>query len=195
MSRRSNQQQKGQTQKSSPTPSAPFSAGKVTSHHEWAAQPAVNESSSPATLNTIQPGGTPLGGAGVSVAPVDLGALPFLNATWRQAGVYLAWGEPQYDKAKYILQGYNVIQRIYGPLSTAAQNGTTTFVPAGQPNTPTGTFRPFTQTYNFNTGGDVAGFKVEPVFQNQTTGQVFTNPPSGLGVRIGEPIATFGVGP
>ena len=137
--------------------------------------------------------GVPITGTGASVVPPDLGSLPFLNATWPAGRANLSWGTPQYDASKYALIGYDISQQVYGPTSTVAQN-----VYLGR--TPFGTNQTsiqFNQTYRWNTAGDVGGFRVDPVFGQITpNGQV--GPPfnyGGLGVPVGQPLGTFGVGP
>ena len=138
--------------------------------------------------------GIPITGQGASVAPIELGSLPFLNALWEPGKASLSWGTPQFDQSKYALLGYDLYQQTYGPTNTAAQSILMGRVPPGTNGT---VVQPFNQTYQWNTGGDVAGFRVDPVFgqlngQGQVVNQFHFG---GLGVKVGQPFGTFGVGP
>jgi hypothetical protein len=138
--------------------------------------------------------GIPITGTGASVVPPDLGGLPFLNGVWGPDRVNLTWGTPQFDPSKYALLGYDISQQTFGPTSTAAQSISIGRLPAGSNAT---NIQPFNQTYRWNTGGDIAGYRVDPVFahitpQGQVTSQFHYG---GLGIRIGQPFGTFGVGP
>jgi hypothetical protein len=134
--------------------------------------------------------GTPIYEGRPMVAPVDMGSLPFLNATWQPGLASLEWQTPQFDSSKYRLVGYDISQQMYGPNSTAPQSINLTRL---GPNANNVNITPFNQTYNWSTGGDTAGFRVDPVFQQiGAPGQFHSG---GLGVRVGEPFGTFGVGP
>lgn len=146
----------------------------------------------------IQPGGVPIGGPGASVVPPSLGTLPFLNGNWTTPGqVTLNWDKPQFDASKYNLVGYDIYQQTYVANSTAPAS-----IHLGLPNTPTvgpnatQNTQPFLQAFNHSTGGDIAGYRVDPIFQQitpQGTGPTFHY--GGLGIRPGEFTGTFGVGP
>lgn len=147
------------------------------------------------TGGQIESGGLNLGGPGASVGSISLGPLPFLNGIWTPGQVSLAWGTPQYDQSKYVLDGYNVYQQTYGPTSNVATSILLNRAGPLPPNV-TATNQPFNQTYRFNTGGDIAGYRVEPVFHQITPqGPSPTFPHGGLGIRPGEYTGTFGVGP
>ena len=135
--------------------------------------------------------GVPITGTGASVAPIEIGTLPFLNGNWEPGRVTLSWAEPQYDPSKYILRGYRISQQTYGPTSTAPQTVQLgPLLPKGTNQVPIN----YTQTYRYSTGGDIAGFRVDPYFEpvNQPGGGFSSG---GLGLRVGEPFGTFGVGP
>ena len=163
-----------------------------------AAPPAQSAQSTTFGLNAgpIEPGGVNIGGPGASVGPSPLGALPFLNGDWMTPGlVTLSWDKPLFDPSKYNLVGYDVFQQTYVATNTAPtsiQLGTT---PTLGSNTNSTTL-PFTQTYSHSTGGDIVGYRVDPVFQEitpQGVGPTFHS--GGIGIRVGQPYGTLGVGP
>ena len=126
------------------------------------------------------PVGTPITGPGASVQPVSLSLMPFLNAAWTSDGVTLSWGTPDYDPNQFTLLQYDVNRFVYGPNSTAPHAIFVGSSPAGSNNSAWWVPR---QTFRFSTGGDVAGYGVEPVFRNLQTGGVFHGP--GLFVKFG----------
>ncbi len=131
-------------------------------------------------------------GPGAQSVPPEIGGLPFLNAAWFTGGVDLTWGTPQFDPSKYQLVGYDVFQQMYGPNSTQAQSQ---FLQRVAPNAGNGIrITPLSQSYFWNTGGDIAGFRVDPVFS-----PVGQNSPllhhGGLGVGFNQTVGSFGVGP
>ena len=138
----------------------------------------------------IQPGGIPISGPGASAPPIDIGPLGYLQGLWGNNSVTLNWGTPEFDPSKYQLTGYLIEQQLYGPNSTVAQSNLVANI---GPNTNQTTL-PFTQTYQYNTGGDIAGYRVTPVFRNLQTGASIHNY-GGIGIKTGQSYGTFGVGP
>ena len=126
------------------------------------------------------PVGTPITGPGASVQPVSLSLMPFLNAAWTQNGVTLSWGTPDYDPNQFTLLQYDIKRFVYGPNSTAPHAVFVGLSPAGSNNSAWWVPQ---QTFRISTGGDVAGYSVEPVFRNLQTGGVFRGP--GLFVKFG----------
>jgi hypothetical protein len=129
----------------------------------------------------------------VRVAPPETSTLPYMNATWSQGGVSLAWGRPQYDPSKYKLLQFDISQMTYGPNSTVPQPTARTVVVDDGRSTAFTENRFYGQTYTNSTGGDVAGFRVDPLFQDLQTGRTFHT--GGLGVKIGQATGTYGIGP
>lgn len=129
----------------------------------------------------------------VRVAPTEFSPMPYMSANWFPGGVSLAWGRPQYDPSKYKLIQFDISQMTYGPNNTVPQPTSQTVVTDDGRSTVFTQNRLFGQTYTNSTGGDVAGFRVDPLFQNLQTGQTFHA--GGLGVKIGQPYGTYGVGP
>lgn len=166
--------------------------------------PSTGWVSSP-TDNPPQPPLSPLnpitGGSGhhledygvVKSAPPEVSTLPYMNATWFQGGVSLEWGRPQYDPSKYKLLQFDISQMTYGPNSTVPQPTARTVVVDDGRSTAFTENRLYGQTYTNSTGGDVAGFRVDPLFQDLQTGRTFHT--GGLGVKIGQAYGTYGIGP
>jgi hypothetical protein len=148
------------------------------------------------SADTIGPGGVSIGGPGASVGSPPLGALSFLNGDWLTPGqVTLSWDKPSYDPTKYNLVGYDVYQQTYVATSTSPTSIQIGSTPTLGPNT-TQTTQPFIQTYNHSTGGNIVGYRVNPVFQEitpQGLGPTFHS--GGIGIRVGQPYGTLGVGP
>ena len=103
----------------------------------------------------------------------------------------LNWGTPQFDPSKYNLKGYYVEEQLYGPNNTVAQSSW-----VGSPGAGINQITlPFNQTYQWNTSGDIAGYRVTPIFQNLQTGQTFHNF-GGIGIENrANPSEPRGVGP
>jgi hypothetical protein len=166
----------------------------------YTAQPADN---SPPPPPPLPPPLNPIGGDGggyhledygvVRVAPPEASALPYMNANWFAGGVSLAWGRPQYDPSKYKLIQFDISQMTYGPNSTVPQPTAKTVVVDDGRSTAFTENRFYGQTYTNSTGGDVAGFRVDPLFQDLQTGRTFHT--GGLGVKIGQALGTYGIGP
>lgn len=134
--------------------------------------------------------GVPITGQGASVQPPWR---PWLTAAWAPGEVTLSWSTPEFDRSRYALLGYDISQQTYGPQSTAAQS---VFLNRLAPNANQAIIR-FNQTYRWSMSGDIAGFRVDPVFGEVTPqGQILTQFRSGgMGIRIGEGFGTFGIGP
>jgi hypothetical protein len=161
----------------------------------WSSSPANNPTPPPPTLNPITGGSNyHLEDYGVVRAAIsEVSTLPYMDARWFDGGVLLAWGRPQYDPSKYRLLQFDITQMTYGPNSTVSQPTGQTVVPDDGQSTAFTQNRYYVQTYTNNTGGDVAGFRVDPVFQDLQTGHTFHA--GGLGVKIGQATGTYGVGP
>jgi hypothetical protein len=116
------------------------------------------------------PGGVPLGGAGASVAPPEKPAAGDLRLAWGADGrPILSWLPPQLDPSQWQLSGYTLYQFQFSGASTAPQPTAIATLPPGS--TTVGiNWTAANQTYMFSTGGDVAGWGVQPVF-NVTGGQ------------------------
>ncbi|MBC8223057.1 hypothetical protein H8E65_00585 [Candidatus Bathyarchaeota archaeon] len=85
-----------------------------------------------------------------------------LRSVWRTGQVDLAWDRPPYDPEKYELMGYEVIKLEFDGSSTVASRGT----PARFGPDSTGCTAPYNQTYRWNTGGDIEGYRVDALFRD-----------------------------
>lgn len=162
----------------------------------WVSSPTDNPPSPPLSpLNPITGGsGHHLEDYGVvKNAPPEVSTLPYMNAAWFQGGVSLEWGRPQYDPSKYKLLQFDISQMTYGPNSTVPQPTARTVVVDDGRSTAFTENRLYGQTYTNSTGGDVAGFRVDPLFQDLQTGRTFHT--GGLGIKIGQATGTYGIGP
>ncbi len=77
-------------------------------------------------------------------------------------GMEMWWEPPRFNPETERLVGYRVYASMWGPGSTQPVEVMLTNPPWG-PNITRG-FATFNQMYRFSTGGDVAGFRVEPLF-------------------------------
>lgn len=84
-----------------------------------------------------------------------------LNANWLSPWVDLNWETPLFDPGKYELYGYEVIKLLYDGSSTAASRE----VAAQLPREALRWRGPFEQTYRWNTGGDLEGYRVDALFR------------------------------
>jgi hypothetical protein len=118
----------------------------------------------------VPPSGMPLGGAGAAVAPPERPAISDLRRVWGLDGrPVLSWRPPQLDPGQWQLGGYSLYQYQFTGGSTALQPIAIGTLPAGS--TSVGiNWTAASQTYTFSSGGDVAGWGVQPVF-NVTAGQ------------------------
>ncbi len=135
--------------------------------------------------------GQPLGGVGASVAPPDFGPLQGLNAVWDSGSVTLTWQPPVLNSGTDVLLGYQVSVVQYGPASTMPVSQVITNLPPGA----TTLTQPFVQTSRWSTGGDIVGFRVDPIFHKvaNLTGAPFVAQAGGLLVRVGQVLGTPGL--
>jgi len=131
--------------------------------------PGIPQPGLPPFIGAV-PGGVPLGGAGASVAPPEKPAAGDLRLAWGADGrPILSWLPPQLDPSQWQLSGYTLYQFQFSGASTAPQPTAIATLPPGS--TTVGiNWTAANQTYTFSTGGDVAGWGVQPVF-NVTGGQ------------------------
>jgi len=99
-----------------------------------------------------------------------------VNANWRSPWVDVNWESPLYDPEKYELYGYEIIRLYYDGSSTAASRQ----VVAQLPRESLRWRGPFEQTYRWNTGGDLEGYRVDALFRDLNP-----NDPNRI-VRIGK---------
>lgn len=98
-----------------------------------------------------------------------------LRSNWANQRASLSWDELQYDRGRYELQGFEVTRLYFDGSSTSANRmiadrlGPDSRYWNG----------PFNQTYRWNTGGDLQGYRVDALFKDITS-----SPPRFL--RIGE---------
>ncbi|HYA00720.1 MAG TPA: hypothetical protein VEK76_10275 [Candidatus Binatia bacterium] len=148
--------------------------------------PGIPQPNLPPFIGQV-PSGAPLGGAGASFAAPEMPAVRDLQLVWRLDGrPTLSWQPPQLDPSRWQLQGYTLYQYQYTGMSTLPQPAPIGNLPPGASMT-TVNWTSASQTYTFSTGGDVAGWGVQPVFQatgGQFAGTTITGPlswiPTGL---------------
>lgn len=133
--------------------------------------------------------GIPITGVGASVATPEVSPLPYLNAVWGPNGVTLTWGQPQFDQNQYSLLGYQVSILTYGPNNTMPVQTVISVQPPG----PGQVNLPFDQTFRYNSGGDIAGFRVDPIFGKIVDGTQTVGKGSGLVAKFGSSVGTFGL--
>jgi hypothetical protein len=148
--------------------------------------PGIPQPGLPPFIGTL-PGGAPLGGAGASVAPPVMPAVSGLSVAWGPDGrPVLSWLPPQLDPGQWQLAGYTLYQYQFGGMSTVP-------VPTAIGNLPAGStsvginWTVQNQTYHFATGGDVAGWGVQPVFNTvggQLAGTVVRGPLSWVATGL-----------
>jgi len=98
-----------------------------------------------------------------------------LRSDWANQRVSLSWNELQYDSARYELEGFEVTRLYFDGSSTSANRmiadrlGPDSRYWNG----------PFNQTYRWNTGGDIQGYRVDAIFK-----EITSSPPRYL--RVGE---------
>jgi hypothetical protein len=134
-------------------------------------------------------GGQPATGPGASVGVPEIGPLASLNGTWAPGTVTLTWGPPQFDPATNILLGYDILRVVYTPNSTVPVNQ---FIIRLPPNA-TAWVQGFAQSYNASTGGDLVGFRVEPLFGKVGSGPEIASRVGGLFLRLGATVGTPGL--
>ncbi len=140
--------------------------------------PGIFQAGLPPFIGADQ-GGAPIGGAGASVAPPEMPAVRDLNLVWGPDGrPTITWQPPQLDPSRWGLSGYYLYQYQFTGGSTLPQPLTiATVSPASTSATINWTAA--SQTHIFSTGGDVAGWGVQPVFQvigGQFAGSSVTGP-------------------
>jgi hypothetical protein len=123
--------------------------------------------------------GAPIGGAGASVAPPEMPAVRDLNLIWGPDGrPTLTWQPPQLDPSRWALSGYYVYQYQFTGASTLPQPLAMGTISPGSTSV-TVNWTVASQTHIFSTGGDVADWGVQPVFQTlggQFAGSSVTGP-------------------
>ncbi len=107
-------------------------------------------------------GGAPMTGPGARVGGDLFPRLETLFGRRTPTGMEMWWEPPRFNPETERLVGYRVYASMYGPNSTQPVDVLLTNPPWG-PNINRG-FATFNQTYRFSTGGDVTGFRVEPLF-------------------------------
>ena len=133
------------------------------------------------------PGGAPLGGAGASVAPPENPAAGDLRLVWGPDGrPTISWQPPQLDPSRWQLSGYTLNQYQFTGASTMPQPTAIGTLPPGS-TAATINWTGASQTYTFSTGGDVAGWGVQPIFHvtvGQFAGSTVSGPPSWIPIGI-----------
>ncbi len=99
---------------------------------------------------------------GLDVAPPGLPGRLAVQSSWGNGRVDLAWESPQYDLEKYELMGYEITRMRYDGTSTAPSRMAMVRLPLGS----SGWTGPFDQTYRWNTGGDLEGYRVDALFRD-----------------------------
>jgi hypothetical protein len=112
----------------------------------------------------ISPGGQAVAGTGISFDTTLPSSLN-LKGKWTKNQVDLQWKPPNIDPSKYQLEGYNVYAMQYGPSSTTPTNVQVAKLP---PNTTQWSAR-VSQTYRWNTSGDINGYMVEALIRRQSS--------------------------
>ena len=85
-----------------------------------------------------------------------------VNADWLSPWVDLNWESPLFDPEKYELYGYEIIKLYYDGSSTSASRE----VAARLPRESLRWRGSFDQTYRWNTGGDIEGYRVDALFRD-----------------------------
>jgi hypothetical protein len=98
-----------------------------------------------------------------------------LRSEWANQRVSISWNELQYDGSRYELQGFEITQLYFDGSSTSANR---TIVDRLGPESRNWN-GPFNQTYRWNSGGDIQGYRVDALFK-----ETRSDPPRCL--RIGE---------
>lgn len=116
--------------------------------------------------------GIPYSAIGVPPPPVspptgisDVPRLPSrlnLRANWDKSTVSLTWSTPSYDQSKYKLHCYEVTKLFYDGSGNAPRRQTIDqLAPTSQNWT-----GPYDQSYRWNTGGDLQGYRVDAIFRD-----------------------------
>jgi cell division septation protein DedD len=98
-----------------------------------------------------------------------------LRSDWTNQRASLSWNEIQYDRGRYELEGFEVTRLYFDGSSTSANRMIADRL------SPESRYwnGPFNQTYRWNTGGDIQGYRVDALFKEISSG-----PPRFL--RVGE---------
>jgi len=121
------------------------------------------------------------------VAPPEMPAVSALRVGWGLDGrPILSWLPPQLDPAQWQLSGYTLYQYQFSGASTVPQPTALATLPPGS--TSVGiNWTAASQTFTFSTGGDVAGWGVQPVFHvigGQFAGTVVNGPLSWVATGL-----------
>ncbi len=112
--------------------------------------------------------------AGLSVAPPGLPNSIGLRSRWGR-NVILDWKKPKYDKSQYELYGFEVLELRYDGMSSTPYGN---LMDRLSPRSTNWRGR-VKQTYQFNTQGDIAGYRVDALFLNKQS-------PYHEFIRVGE---------
>lgn len=85
-----------------------------------------------------------------------------VNGNWRSPFVDLVWERPTFDPSQYELMGYDVIKLNFDGSSTVASRGQAMRYGPDS----TGCTAPYQQTYRWNTGGDIEGYRIDALFRD-----------------------------
>ncbi|MCW3988843.1 MAG: hypothetical protein NWE88_02065 [Candidatus Bathyarchaeota archaeon] len=148
---------------------------KPTVRYDFSEQRPYGAEGSDASPSVSSPGvlETPASTIGVPPPPrsppmglhVEGRALPEgldLRSAWLTGQVNLSWERPPYDPEKYELMGYEVIRLEFDGSSTVAGRG----APVQFGPDSTGCTAPYNQSYRWNTGGDIEGYRVDALFRD-----------------------------
>lgn len=116
-------------------------------------------------------GGAPMTGPGARVGGDLFPRLETLFGRRTPTGMEMWWEPPRFNAETERLVGYRVYASMRGPNSTQPVDVLLTNPPWG-PNVSRGVAT-FNQQYRFSTGGDIVGFRVEPLFQRFSDQAVF----------------------
>ena len=140
--------------------------------------PGIFQAGVPPFIGAV-PEGAPIGGAGASVAPPEMTAVRGLTLAWGADGrPTITWQPPQLDPSRWELSGYTLYQYQFTGGSTAPQPLAIGNFPPGSTSA-TINWTAANQTHFFSTGGDTAGWGVQPVFHvigGQFAGSSVTGP-------------------
>ena len=139
------------------------SRGSVRRGEYHADQPDMPEREhgiSPSTIGVPPPPHSPP--AGISVQPPGLPDTINLRARWGRK-ILLDWKRPNYDKNLYELYGYEIVQLRYDGTSTAPSKVLLDRLSPRSSNWRANV----NQSYQWNTQGDVAGYRVDALFLNK----------------------------
>ena len=99
---------------------------------------------------------------GLGVAPSGLPDRLVLQSSWVGGRANLAWERPVFDPGRYDLVGYEIVRLRYDGTDTAPGRAVVDRLPPESP----GWTGPFEQSYRWNTGGDLEGYRVDALFRD-----------------------------